>query len=59
MSTVDIIEEPPSTPFVSPTISFESVQVFNYETILVFTCVISSIALLISFFKRKTHYKQY
>lgn len=57
MSTVDIIEEPTSTPFVSS--SFENVQVLNYETILVFTCVISSIALLISFFKRKTHYKQY
>lgn len=59
MSTVDIVEEPSTKSFATPNISFDTVEVFNYETIYVFTFTISTIALLISFFKRKTHYKEY
>ena len=55
MSTVDIVEEPTvSSPFLTP--HFE--PVFNYETLFVSICVLSSIALFISFFKRKIPLKR-
>ena len=59
MSTVDIIEEQSSSTFTSPTISFESTPSLNYETLLVSICVLSCIALVISFFKKAVPQKQY
>ena len=59
MSTVDIIEEPSSPTFTTPTISFENTPSLNYETILVSVCVVSCIALIISFLKKNVPYKQY
>lgn len=52
MSTVDIVEEPVSISSSFSLPPFEQSNVFNYETFLVSICVLSIIAMLISFFKR-------
>lgn len=55
MSTIDIVEETdaPSTVRL-PTNPFAQAPAVDYETILISLCVLSSIALFVSFLKRQT-----
>lgn len=54
MSTIGIVEEAeaPSTVRL-PTNPFAHASAFDYETILISLCVLSSIALFVSFLKRQ------
>lgn len=55
MSTIGIIEEPEASPSVRlQTNPFAQAPTLDYETILISLCVLSSIALLVSFLKRQT-----
>lgn len=55
MSTIGIIEEAEAPSSVRlPTNPFAQAPTFDYETILISFCVLSSIALLVSFLKRQT-----
>lgn len=55
MSTVEVIEEPshPAT-FTMPNLTLTPASVWDYETVLLSICVLSCIALVVSFLKRQT-----